>query len=129
MIKLLSTVTNKDIYISAETKNANWKTDIMINVNWNKYIFECLIWWGNTKYYEKYEQLLWYLTPKEKNWWLISFVTEHKKYLNVIDNLEELLNEKYNKIIKEKDFYYKSEIRTDKHDSLDLRHHINYLGY
>lgn len=127
MLKLLTRVNKTNINISSESKNANWKTDIMIIIGNNKYIFECLVWWWITKYTEKFHQLLWYLTPSNVNAWLISFVKNHKNYIEVIDELENYIKNNSTSYEKEKDYFYTSNHKTNIHTKLNLSHHISYL--
>lgn len=127
MLKLLTRVNKTNINIWSESKNANWKTDIMITVGNNKYIFECLVWkWMNT-YNDKYKQLLWYLTPSNKNAWLISFVKNHKNYITIISELEKNIKDNSKSYKKEKDYFYTSINETDIHSELNLSHHISYI--
>jgi hypothetical protein len=127
MLKILTRVNKTNVNILSESKNANWKVDITIIIGNNKYIFECLVWGWVTKYIEKYNQLLWYLTPSNLNAWLISFVKNHKNYVGVIDELENYIKDNSNMYKKEKDYFYKSDHKTDIHSNLKLTHHIVYL--
>ena len=99
----------------------------MIIIGNNKYIFECLVWWWITKYTEKFNQLLWYLTPSNINAWLISFVKNHKNYIEVIDELENYIKNNSTSYEKEKDYFYTSNHKPNIHTKLNLSHHISYL--
>ncbi|MGE4443472.1 MAG: hypothetical protein AB7E37_00585 [Candidatus Altimarinota bacterium] len=127
MLKILTRVNKTNINISSESKNANGKTDIMIIIGNNKYIFECLVWGGITKYIEKYNQLLGYLTPSNINAGLISFVKNHKNYIEVIDELENYIKNNSTTYEKEKDYFYTSNHKTNIHTKITLSHHISYL--
>lgn len=127
MLKFLTRVNKTNISISSESKNANWKTDIMIIIGNNTYIFECLVWWWITKYTEKFNQLLWYLTPSNINAWLISFVKNHKNYIEVINELENYIKNNSTNYEKEKNYFYISNQKTNIHTKLNLSHHISYL--
>ncbi|WP_321470910.1 hypothetical protein [Halarcobacter sp.] len=74
---------------TAETINKRGKTDILIrNNNENIFIAECKFWHGESTYLQAINQLLSYLTWRDRYASLIIFV-QNKNFTNVINNIIE----------------------------------------